>query len=112
MRRLAMKRKLTAIIMVSIMTMGLALSGCGNEEQTGTQENISDKIEQSVPEELQTEQIPDNANNEPVKITFWHAMNTDVITNLVNKFNESQEDVYVECIYQGSYGDVLNASLL
>lgn len=109
MRRLAMKRKLTAIIMVSIMTMGLALSGCGNEEQTGTQENISDKIEQSVPEELQTEQIPDNANNEPVKITFWHAMNTDVITNLVNKFNESQEDVYVECIYQGSYGDVLNA---
>ena len=104
-----MKIKITAILLVCAMTIGFVLSGCGNGEKTSAQESTADTVENSVLEESQTGENADNADKEPVKITFWHAMNTDVITNLVDKFNESQDEIYVECIYQGSYGDVLNA---
>ncbi len=45
----------------------------------------------------------------PVNVTFWHAMNTEVLPGLVDDFNHSQNEVQVECVYQGSYGDTMNA---
>jgi multiple sugar transport system substrate-binding protein len=46
-----------------------------------------------------------------VKISFWHGMNPEtahgkVLQNLVKEFNESQSEVVVEELYQGSYGDL------
>lgn len=46
---------------------------------------------------------------EPVTITFWHSMNTDVLPKIVEEFNKSQSNVIVKCVYQGGYGDTLNA---
>ncbi|WP_245579688.1 ABC transporter substrate-binding protein [Alteribacter aurantiacus] len=44
-------------------------------------------------------------------VTFWHAMGGgpgQAIDDMVGDFNESQEDVYVEAVYQGSYEELLN----
>lgn len=106
-----MKKRITAILLIGAMTMGSMLGGCGN--QASTQENSDGAEESSASGEGQTGTETDGtesaaAAGEPVKITFWHAMNTEVLPELVDKFNESQDEVYVECIYQGGYADVLN----
>ncbi|HET8626414.1 MAG TPA: ABC transporter substrate-binding protein [Thermomicrobiales bacterium] len=51
---------------------------------------------------------PKNPN--ALKLEFWHAMggqNGATVTKLVDQYNDSQSDVYVEAIYQGSYDDTL-----
>lgn len=103
-----MKKKMTAILLVFVMMIGSVLGGCGNGEKAAEEENSSSTVE-NTEIESQTGVETDSVDKEPVKITFWHAMNSDVITNLVDKFNESQNEVFVECIYQGGYGEVLNA---
>jgi sn-glycerol 3-phosphate transport system substrate-binding protein len=48
----------------------------------------------------------------PVEITFWHAMsgnNGMVVTELVNKFNESQDAIHVTEQNKGNYNETLNA---
>lgn len=50
------------------------------------------------------------AAQEPVTIEFWHAMggyNGEVVNNLVEKFNQSQDEVRVEAQNTGSYSDTL-----
>ncbi|HEY3364635.1 MAG TPA: ABC transporter substrate-binding protein [Symbiobacteriaceae bacterium] len=46
-----------------------------------------------------------------VKITIWHGMGADsahgkVATQLIKEFNDSQKEVIVEEVYQGSYSDL------
>lgn len=46
-----------------------------------------------------------NSNNETV-VEFWHSMggnNLDIMEELIEKYNESQDDFVVDPIYQGSY---------
>ena len=43
-----------------------------------------------------------------VRVVFWHSYsgrNGKVLAELVTRFNDSQDDVYVESQYQGSYDD-------
>ncbi|WP_096188090.1 ABC transporter substrate-binding protein [Evansella halocellulosilytica] len=46
-----------------------------------------------------------------VHVSFWHAMGGgpgEAIEEMVDDFNQSQEDVFVEPVYQGSYEELLN----
>ncbi len=50
------------------------------------------------------------AAQEPVEIEFWHAMggyNGEVVNDLVERFNESQDEVHVKSQNTGSYNDTL-----
>lgn len=50
-------------------------------------------------------------NASATKLTFWHALggvNGEAVSNLVNQFNESQSDIFVQDIFQGTYDDELN----
>src|SRR5699024_10438105 len=56
----------------------------------------------------------EEGNGEIVGITFWHAMNgphQEVITNLTDEFNDSQDTYYVKEQNQGDY-DTLNQSII
>jgi len=47
---------------------------------------------------------------EPVKIDFWFAMSGsagEAVQELVKRFNESQNEVFVTATYQGSYDDAI-----
>ncbi|MFN3706366.1 MAG: hypothetical protein ACK4WM_10295, partial [Thermoflexales bacterium] len=49
-----------------------------------------------------------------VTIEFWHAMGGNLgetVQALVDRFNESQDDIFVNATYQGSYDDTYNALL-
>lgn len=46
-----------------------------------------------------------------VEITFWHSMGGkggEALTSLVEKFNTSQDKIYVAAEYQGTYSDSVN----
>ena len=78
------KMKRIAALGLAVMMMASALTGCSssNETETATTENG------------------------PVKIEFWHSMGSttgELVQEIVDEFNASQEDVVVECIYQGDY---------
>lgn len=48
----------------------------------------------------------DVASDGPVKIVFWHSMGSatgELIQEICDEFNASQDEVEVECIYQGDY---------
>lgn len=50
-------------------------------------------------------------NPNATKLTFWHALggvNGEITSKLTDQFNESQSDIFVQDIYQGSYDDLLN----
>lgn len=57
---------------------------------------------------MPTAKVAKNAN--AIKLTWWHAMggvNGEAVSNLVNQFNDSQTDIFVQDIFQGSYDDIL-----
>ena len=46
----------------------------------------------------------ESAGDGPVTIEFWHSMGSttgELLQEIVDEFNASQDDVYVEAIYQG-----------
>ena len=48
----------------------------------------------------------ESAGDGPVTIEFWHSMGSttgELLQEIVDEFNASQDDVYVEAIYQGDY---------
>ncbi|MCZ0703799.1 sn-glycerol 3-phosphate transport system substrate-binding protein [Natronobacillus azotifigens] len=49
-------------------------------------------------------------DNEPVVVTFWHAMGgalEEALEELVNHFNAAQDEIYVNAEYQGTYDEAL-----
>jgi len=50
----------------------------------------------------------------PVTVEFWHAMtgkNGDMVAQVCEKFNASQEAYKVTPVYKGSYSDTMNAAI-
>ncbi|MCD7867515.1 MAG: ABC transporter substrate-binding protein [Clostridiales bacterium] len=49
-------------------------------------------------------------SSDPIEITFWHAMggtNGEVLQEIVDDFNASQDEIYVTTEYQGTYDDTI-----
>src|ERR1700693_4276030 len=59
--------------------------------------------------------VPAAAQNK-IEIKFWHAMNTklrqDVIQKVIDQFEVANPDIHVTAQFKGGYPDVLNATLL
>ena len=96
--------KKLAKMSLAMMSAGALLAACGNGDSADSGKDTSAGADdQAAVTEL----------SEPVEITFWHAMNgphQEALTELVNKFNESQDMVTVNEQGQGSYDD-LNQSI-
>ncbi len=93
-----MRRILWLLLAASALAL---LAGCG-----GGEDEVSDGTPQATPQETQPAG--------PVTITFWHSMtaaNQDTLTQLVDDFNTSQDEVVVNLLFQGSYNDSLNKIL-
>lgn len=92
-------RKKAEILLAAGMAAGL-LAGCGSGEQAVTTQasgTVSQQTEANVP-----------AGGDKVNIEFWHCMgssNGELIQEIVNSFNESQDKVFVKSVHQGSYTD-------
>lgn len=81
---------------VGILSAGLLLAACNNGEEGTTGDNDT----------------TGGDSGETIEITFWHAMNDDhqvALTELTDRFNESQDQYYVHEEGQGGYGDLNQA---
>lgn len=86
---------------VGILSAGLILAACGNGGEDTAEDNGAD--DSAANDTEQTE------SGETVEITFWHAMNgphQDAITELTDRFNESQDQYQVVEQGQGGYDDL------
>ena len=82
-----MKRKI-AIALAAVMTLGMT-AGCGSDGAKETTETA-------------------DAATEKIEIEFWHCMgasNGELIQEITDSFNESQDEIYVKAVHQGSYTD-------
>ncbi|WP_249897893.1 ABC transporter substrate-binding protein [Paenibacillus sp. PK3_47] len=100
-------------MVVTLAGMLLVLSGCGNGN--GNNNNNSNaggnnnQTENSAA--ANAEGTVSAAAAGPVKITWWHSMSgagEKAINGIVSAFNESQENIEVEAVYQGKYDESLN----
>ena len=82
-------KKFTSVALSAALMTGL-MTGCGSKNTTST-----DKIVTTI--------------NEPVEVTFWHAMNGDLektLQNLTDKFMKSNPNIKVTLQNQSSYNDL------
>jgi sn-glycerol 3-phosphate transport system substrate-binding protein len=99
--------------LVSLMVVfGMVFSACAPAVEAPTE---APEVEQPPAEdEPEAEPIPTLAppTDEVIMIDFWHSMGGDLggvaIPEMANNFNASQDQCYVEPIFQGSYDDTLN----
>ena len=86
------KRRITAMILCSLMVFSLAACKNGKED---------------------TSPASPTSNSAPVTLTFWHAMggvNGKELQKLVDQFNAGvgkKENITVKTVYQGSYADLM-----
>jgi sn-glycerol 3-phosphate transport system substrate-binding protein len=89
-----MTRNRTRRSFLGLLAAGVAAAGCGYRSPDAEYAQPAG----AVP--------PQYAHR--VRVVFWHSYsgrNGNVLGELVTQFNESQDDVYVESQYQGTYDD-------
>lgn len=77
------------------------------EEPTETVEAAGEAAEE-------TPEVTDAASGDVVTVEFWHAMGGELgelVDELVQRFNDSQDEIVVKATFQGSYDDTYNALL-
>ena len=75
-------KKLLALVLAAVMAFSMVACGGGSEAGSTT--------------------------DGPVKIEFWHSMGSatgELVKEIVDEFNASQDEVFVDCIYQGDYNE-------
>lgn len=93
------------VLVVLIGVLGLVLAACAQPLAPAPAQ---------PPAEQPAEEQPAAAEEEPVTITFWHAMSgsrQDVVNDLVSTFNEKNPDIQVNAEYTGSYAETLTKAL-
>ncbi|MEK3906569.1 ABC transporter substrate-binding protein [Oceanobacillus sp. FSL W7-1309] len=84
-------KKLSYLLMFTVMI--LVLAACGNSEATGSSGDSGSESE----------------GNGPIEITYWYAWGDKIgenNENLVEQFNEMQDEIHVTAEFQGSYDEL------
>ena len=77
-----------AALFLALALMLTALTGCGNTNSNTSQSDTS------------------GGDGEQINLEFWHSMGGttgELVQEIVDEFNASQDEIHVECIYQGDY---------
>jgi sn-glycerol 3-phosphate transport system substrate-binding protein len=94
--------------MTLIVFVAIILTACGIESlPAGEPEITTPPQEEAMP----AKEVPAGAK---IEIDFWHAMGGslgEAVDDLVQRFNDSQNEVLVKATFQGSYDDNYNALL-
>ena len=91
----------TVLLIVTILTLGV-LTACTNKESDTPDENPATGKDKTQSE---TEQ-PNESGMITSSIEFWHSLSGEdqvVLESIVERFNESQDDVEVNAEFQGDY---------
>jgi len=95
----------TGMTLTALLLALSLLAGCGGS--SGTKSGGTDT---TTPSGSQTQQQAAPQSSGKIKVVFWHAMggkNGEAVDYLVQKFNNSQDRIQVEAVYQGTYDESL-----
>lgn len=108
-------KRLLALLLSGIMV--LSMSACGNTsskttsaESTKTEESIEETKTEETDTAKETEEA-DTSSEEPVEITFWHAMsgvNEEAIQKITDDFMAENPNIKVTLMNQGGYLDLFD----
>lgn len=102
-------KKLLAILLA--MSMVFALAACGGSTGAPAPEENDSQTPAESPDEAAAD-ADKYAVTEPIEIVWWHALEeqyTDLVNEVVNDFNSSQDLITVKAQYIGAYKDVNEA---
>ncbi|OWA34474.1 ABC transporter substrate-binding protein [Saccharibacillus sp. O16] len=91
--------------MLMVMLTACGGGGAQTASGNGTAEAASTNASGSA------DQKETQSGKQPIKVVWWHAMGGElgtVVDELVKQFNESQSEVQVEAVFQGTYDENLN----
>lgn len=92
-------KKIVSLALAATMLAG-TMTGCSSEQKAETTAAAAEKKEENAAA-TETEK-----SGETVNIEFWHSMGSatgELIQEIVDEFNASQDEVNVNCVYQGDY---------
>ena len=100
-----MRKKLSIVLAAAIAAGSLA--GCGGSGTTETKDTAAANSSAQAGSEAgaKEEAAP---SGDKINIEFWHCMgssNGELIQEITNSFNESQDKIFVKAVHQGSYTD-------
>lgn len=102
-------KKLIAILLA--MSMVFALAACGGSTGAPAAEEKGEQAPAENPEEVVAD-ANTYAVTEPIEIVWWHALEdqyTELVNEVVDGFNNSQDLITVKAQYIGAYKDVNEA---
>ncbi|MGF2618093.1 ABC transporter substrate-binding protein [Rossellomorea vietnamensis] len=95
------------LLLMLALVFSVVLAACGNNSENAATEADTKDVEEATAGEA-TEGITTEITS-PVEIDFWHAMSGDheaALTEITDNFNDSQENITVNLVNQGSYDDL------
>lgn len=102
-------KKIIALLLVAALV--LSFIGCG--EKTDPQAGDTTPTDAKVTDAPSTGDVASAEPSEPVEIEFWIGLSGaygEAIQARVDAYNESQSNVHVTVVYQGSYNDCATAT--
>ena len=96
------KMKRIASMALAATMMASALTACGG----GAEETKAAAATTAGAATEKTEAAAADTKADPVTIDFWHSMGSstgELVQEICDEFNASQDEVIVNCIYQGDY---------
>jgi sn-glycerol 3-phosphate transport system substrate-binding protein len=104
-----------------LLVLLMILAACGGAATEPAPAEPETAEEESTEEEADTEASADEeadeemaASGDVITLEFWHAMGGDLgelVDELTQRFNESQDEIVVNATFQGNYDDTYNALL-
>ncbi|TYR73443.1 ABC transporter substrate-binding protein [Rossellomorea vietnamensis] len=95
------------LLLMLTLVFAAVIAACGNNSEDASTEADTKDVKDATAGET-TEGITTEITS-PVEIDFWHAMSGDheaALTEITDNFNESQENITVNLVNQGSYDDL------
>ncbi len=113
-------------LLALLLTLAMVAAACGGDDGSDDTEASEDTAEESEDTAEEADEPADDSDEEAaeaedegaagdaITLQFWHAMADDlgaVVDELVDGYNASQDEVFVEATFQGTYDDTYNALL-
>ncbi|ENH97143.1 family 1 extracellular solute-binding protein [Gracilibacillus halophilus YIM-C55.5] len=98
------------LIYLLVMTSFLIVTACSNDAEGEENEENETNTEESATESNDSSEETSDSENETVEAVFWHAMSgagQESLEEIVQSFNDSQDNYRIIPEFQGSYEEAL-----
>lgn len=97
-------------ILCFIAAIMLMLSACA-QSTSSNMNNVQEKQEGASSDNALSTSENSDSDDDKIVVTWWHAMGGELgetVNTLVEQFNDSQDKITVNAVYQGSYDESLS----